>query len=78
MDLDNFAKEYIDRSIEITKRALGASPFKMSEINEIIMVGGQTRMPAIVEAVKNLFGKMALLNPQFGVHISFCMNHLSS
>ena len=56
--LESIAKEYIDRSIEITKRALGASPFKMSEINEIIMVGGQTRMPAIVEAVKNLFGKM--------------------
>ncbi len=56
--LESLAKEYIDRSIEITKRALNASPFKMNEINEIIMVGGQTRMPAIVEAVKNLFGKM--------------------
>jgi len=55
--LESIAKEYIDRSIEITKRALEASPFKMSEINEIIMVGGQTRMPMMVEAVKNLFGK---------------------
>jgi len=55
--LESLAKEYIDRSIEITKRALEASPFKMNEINEIIMVGGQTRMPAIVNAVKNLFGK---------------------
>jgi molecular chaperone DnaK len=55
--LESLAKEYIDRSIEITKRALEASPFKMGEINEIIMVGGQTRMPAIIEAVKNLFGK---------------------
>src|SRR3989339_389656 len=55
--LESLAKEYIDRSIEITKRALAASPFKMNEINEIIMVGGQTRMPMIVEAVKNLFGK---------------------
>ena len=55
--LELLAKEYIDQSIEITKRALAASPFKMNEINEIIMVGGQTRMPKIVEAVKNLFGK---------------------
>ena len=55
--LEALSKEYIDRSIEITKRALAASPFKMEEINEIIMVGGQTRMPAIVGAVKNLFGK---------------------
>jgi molecular chaperone DnaK len=55
--LESLAKEFIDRSIDITKRALDASPFKMNEINEIIMVGGQTRMPKIVEAVKNLFGK---------------------
>jgi molecular chaperone DnaK len=55
--LESLAQEYIDRSIEITKRAMEASPFKMSEINEIIMVGGQTRMPAIVEAVKKLFNK---------------------
>lgn len=55
--LIELSKEYIDRSIEITKRAMEASPFKMSDINEIIMVGGQTRMPAIVEAVKALFGK---------------------
>ncbi|KKT00331.1 MAG: Chaperone protein DnaK [Candidatus Nomurabacteria bacterium GW2011_GWF2_43_8] len=55
--LESLAKEYIDRSIEITKRALAASPFKMNEINEIIMVGGQTRMPKMVEEVKKLFGK---------------------
>ena len=55
--LESLAKEYINRSIEITKKALEASPFKMNEINEIILVGGQTRMPMMVEAVKNLFGK---------------------
>ena len=55
--LESLADEYVTRSIEITKRAVEASPFKMEEINEIILVGGQTRMPAIVEAVKKLFGK---------------------
>jgi len=55
--LESLAQEYIDRSLEITKRAMDASPFKMTDINEIILVGGQTRMPAIVEGVKKLFGK---------------------
>ncbi len=55
--LEDLAREFIDRSIEITKRAMDASGFKISDIDEIIMVGGQTRMPAIQEAVKNLFGK---------------------
>jgi molecular chaperone DnaK len=55
--LEELAAEYIDRSIEITKRALEASPFKKEEIDEIILVGGQTRMPKIVDAVRALFGK---------------------
>ena len=56
-NLEELAREYIEKSIEITKRALSASPFKVADINEIIMVGGQTRMPAIVNAVKEFFGK---------------------
>jgi len=55
--LEELAREYIDRSIEITKKALDASPFKIGEIQEVILVGGQTRMPAIIDAVKKLFGK---------------------
>lgn len=55
--LESIADEYITRSIEITKRAMAASGFKMEEMNEIIMVGGQTRMPKILEEVKNVFGK---------------------
>lgn len=55
--LEELAAEYIDRSIEITKRAIEASSFSKEEIDEIILVGGQTRMPAVVEAVKGLFGK---------------------
>ena len=55
--LENISKEFVDRSMEITRRALEASPFKKEEIDEIILVGGQTRMPMIIDAVKVLFGK---------------------
>jgi molecular chaperone DnaK len=55
--LEEIAHEFIDRSIEITKRALEASGIKKEEVDEIILVGGQTRMPAIQKAVKDLFGK---------------------
>jgi len=55
--LEDLAKEYVDRSIDITKKAIEASPFKKEDIDEIIMVGGQTRMPKIAERVKEYFGK---------------------
>ncbi|MBI2099667.1 molecular chaperone DnaK [Candidatus Uhrbacteria bacterium] len=55
--LEELCREFIDRAMEITTRALEASPFKISEIEEVILVGGQTRMPKMVEAVKNFFGK---------------------
>lgn len=55
--LEELAQEFVDRSIEISTRALEASPFKVKDIDEIVLVGGQTRMPAIQNAVKALFGK---------------------
>ena len=55
--LESIAEEYINRSIEITKRAMAASGLKIEDMNEIITVGGQTRMPKIVEEVKKVFGK---------------------
>ncbi|MDB5254586.1 MAG: chaperone protein DnaK, molecular chaperone DnaK [Parcubacteria group bacterium] len=55
--LEELTQEFIDRAMTITKRAVEASPFKVTEIDEIILVGGQTRMPAITEAVKQYFGK---------------------
>ncbi len=62
--LEELASEFIERSISIAKRAMEASPFKLGDINEIILVGGQTRMPAIVNAVKSFFGK----EPHIGVN----------
>lgn len=55
--LEELAQEFVDRAMAITKRAMEASPFKVGDINEVLLVGGQTRMPMISEAVKNFFGK---------------------
>ena len=55
--LESLAEEYVTRSIDITKRALEAAGMKPSDMNEIVMVGGQTRMPKIREEVKKLFDK---------------------
>jgi len=55
--LEELTAEFIDRAIMITKRAMEASPFKVADLNEVILVGGQTRMPKIVEEVKKFFGK---------------------
>jgi molecular chaperone DnaK len=55
--LEEIADQFVRRAIDITKRAVEASPFKIEDIDEVVLVGGQTRMPKIVEEVKKLFGK---------------------
>jgi molecular chaperone DnaK len=55
--LEELTEDYIKKSIDITKRAVQESGFKIEDINEVILVGGQTRMPAVQKAVKDLFGK---------------------
>jgi len=55
--LEDLAGEFIERAMSITKRAMEASPFKVGDIQEVILVGGQTRMPAIQSAVEKFFNK---------------------
>ncbi len=55
--LEELTAEFIDRAMNITKRAMEASGFSTSQINEVILVGGQTRMPKMAEKVKEYFGK---------------------
>lgn len=55
--LEKLVGDYIDKSIEITRSVVQESGFKLSDIHEIILVGGQIRMPLMQESVKKLFGK---------------------
>ena len=47
----------IDRSIEPCKQALKDAGMSAGEINDVILVGGMTRMPKVIEQVKNFFGR---------------------
>lgn len=55
--LEDLVRGEIDRSVEITRKTVAETGFKLADIHEVILVGGQTRMPAMQEAVKKLFGK---------------------
>ncbi len=55
--LEELSAEFIDRAMAITKRAMEASPFKVGDLHEVILVGGQTRMPAIQAVVEKFFNK---------------------
>ena len=55
--LEALVEDLIERTVKPCKAALKDAGLKASEIDEIIMVGGMTRMPKVVETVKNLFGR---------------------
>ena len=55
--LEALVEDLIKRTLKPCEVALKDSGFSAAEINEVVLVGGMTRMPKIVEAVKNFFGK---------------------
>ena len=55
--LEALVERLVERTLEPCKTALKDSGFSAAEINEVVLVGGMTRMPKIVETVKNFFGK---------------------
>jgi molecular chaperone DnaK len=55
--LESLCAELIERTIEPCKTALKDSGLSAGEIGEVILVGGMTRMPKVIETVKNFFGK---------------------
>ncbi|MEK7141935.1 MAG: molecular chaperone DnaK [Patescibacteria group bacterium] len=55
--LESIVSELIERSIEPVKKCLDDAKMKTGDINEVVMVGGMTRMPKVVDVVKSFFGK---------------------
>lgn len=69
--LESLVERLIERTIEPCKIAIKDAGLKVSEIDDVILVGGQTRMPKVQEAVKEFFGKEARkdVNPDEAVAI---------
>ena len=55
--LESLVEDLVKKTIEPCKVALNDAGLKASDISEVILVGGQTRMPKVQEAVKSFFGK---------------------
>ncbi len=55
--LEGLVGDFVTKSVDLTLKTVKDAGFAVGDINEIVMVGGQTRMPAVVEAVKKAFGK---------------------
>ncbi len=55
--LEQLTDDLIQRSIEPCKKAMADAGLKNSDIDEVVLVGGMTRMPKVQEVVKNFFGK---------------------
>ncbi|MBR3229141.1 molecular chaperone DnaK [Candidatus Saccharibacteria bacterium] len=62
--LEELVSELIDRLEEPVKKALKDAKLTTKDIDEVVMVGGMTRMPAVIEKVKSIFGK----DPMQGVN----------
>lgn len=69
--LESLVEDLINRTIEPCKVAIKDAGLEVSKVDDVILVGGQTRMPKVQEAVKNFFGKEARkdVNPDEAVAI---------
>lgn len=57
--LEDLVRDLIEKSISLVKQTLSDAKLTVKDIEEIVLVGGQTRMPMIAEEIKKLFGKEA-------------------
>jgi len=66
---DQMIQFYIDRTLELTKSSMQKSGKQLSEIDDVVLVGGTTRIPYLVESIEKYFGKKAnrSLNPDTAI-----------
>ncbi|MFO8010917.1 MAG: molecular chaperone DnaK, partial [Dehalococcoidia bacterium] len=55
--LEQLVEDLIERTVEPVNQALSDAGVKAGDVNEVILVGGQTRMPKVIEKVKGIFGR---------------------
>ena len=55
--LEQLVGDLVEKTVEPVKQALADAGIQASDVNEVVLVGGQTRMPAVIEKVKQVFGK---------------------
>ena len=55
--LEQLTADLVEKTLEPCKKALADAGLKTSDINEVVLVGGMTRMPKVQETVKNFFGR---------------------
>src|SRR5438874_2388119 len=61
-DFERMVEDLIQRTIDPVNDALRQAGVKAQQIDEVVLVGGQTRMPKVIEAVEKVFGKAANRN----------------
>ena len=66
---EDLISDYIKETIQLTKDAIKDAGLTMGQIDKVVLVGGSTRVPAVVEAVKNLIGK----DPFKGINPDECV-----
>ena len=66
---EDLISDYIKETIQLTKDAIKDANLSINDIDKVILVGGSTRVPAVVEAVKNLIGK----DPFKGINPDECV-----
>ena len=67
--LEELSADLVERTVDICKQTLDDARLDKEEIDEILLVGGMTRMPKVQEAVKKFFGR----DPSKGIHPDECV-----